>query len=293
MVALAPRHRISAAALTVAAAFPLGALGQSLPPLPTTSNEPPNAASIAGVAAIADPVSGMQISSGRVFFNQSITGVNILDQLVPPMIKIPGQPAFADPNFVREALVTRSFQSGSGAFALNQDAGLVNNQLNALVVTVRDPGTQSDQPVDMDALAISGQVTFEGNQIVSTGGVRQDRVENSFGGTTGTVALNQSAGVANQQSNVLLIGIGLKVDPEQFVKLGSETLSNVGGNNTTSDQSGGADMSKTTRIDSLTDSFVGFSGVAQVAQSAGNGNIVGNQATIAVPSFSVLPGAFR
>jgi hypothetical protein len=293
MVGLVRRLGLPVAAV-VAAMTAAGADAQTLPPLPTTSNEPAGSTSIAGVAAVADTVPGLQITSGgRVQFSQSIVGVNVVDQFIPPVIKIPGQPAFVDTNFVREALVQQSFQSNAGVIAFNQDVGTVNNQLNALVITVRDPGTQSDQPVNLDSLSITGRVTFDGNSIVSTGGTRQDKIENSFGGTTGVVAVNQSAGVANQQSNALVIGIGLQLDPEQFVQLGNDTLSNVTNNNTTADQSGGADSSKTKRTDSVTDSFAGFSGIAQVAQSSGNGNVVGNHATVAVPSFAVGLGVLR
>ncbi|MBM3486027.1 MAG: hypothetical protein FJX67_05265 [Alphaproteobacteria bacterium] len=279
--------------MAVVAAFALPAAAQTLPPLPTTGTDTPLSSSITGVSAIADAVP----SGARAYFEQSITNVTITDRLVPGIIKVPGRPPVEDPGFKREALVERSFQVSRGVFAFNQKVGIANNQLNALVLVIRDLGAeQFQQETTLDDLALAGTVRAEGNSVVSVGGRRLDTIDNSFGGSTGTVAVNQSAGAANQQQNILVIGVGIRLDPEEFVKLGSETLSGVGAVQGTVEQSGVEDLTKTRRADTITNSFIGFTGIAQVTQSAGNANVVGNRATIALPStgFSgIVPGIGR
>ena len=281
-------HRSGLAGLALAVlASPAAA--QTLPPLPMTSNEQPSVSSIAGVAAVAENPVTVQLTGGvRVNYQQSIVGTTVIDQIVVPIIKIPGRPPFEADGFVREALVNRSFESSTGLFALNQDVGVVNNQLNIIVLNVRDPGS-SDQGVNMEELVISGGARFEGNTIVSSGGTRQDRIQNSFANTTGAVAVNQSAGAANQQSNILVLGFGTATDPEKFVALAEDKLGAVDPGQVPTE--GSEDTLKTKRFDTLTDSFTNFKGIAQVAQSAGNGNIVSNQMTVSVPS-SIGAGLF-
>lgn len=281
----------SAVLLIAALAQPAGA--QTLPPLPTTGTDTPLSSSITGVSAIADAVP----AGARAYFEQSITNVTIIDRLVPGIIKVPGRPPVEDPGFKREALVERSFQVSRGVFAFNQEVGIANNQLNALVLVIRDAGAeQFQQETTLDDLELAGTVRSEGNSVVSVGGRRLDTINNSFAGSTGTVAVNQSAGAANQQQNILVVGVGLKFDPEEFVKLGNETLSGVGAVQGTVEQNGTEDLTKTRRADTITNSFTGFTGIAQVTQSAGNANVVGNRATIALPAtgFSgIVPGVGR
>jgi hypothetical protein len=98
----------------------------------------------------------------------------------------------------------------------------------------------------------------------------------SFEGTVGIVGVNQAEGNLNQQANVL--GVGLALSPEVVV-LGDATLAEVHTDNTLTPGPAGP------RADIISTSFADFRGIAQIAQSSGDLNAIGNFLAL---SFSVV-----
>jgi hypothetical protein len=154
-----------------------------------------------------------------------------------------------------------SFVDGRGILSVNEASGHINNQANVRVLVIGDgEGLVYDYSLAVSARSIK-------NTVISTGGEYENRITNSFGGGVGIVGVNQSAGSLNQQVNVLVLGIGVALGPE-VVALGDADLGGTIAENSVS--SGGH------RSDIITDSFAGFRGIAQVNQSSGDLNIVGN-----------------
>ncbi len=167
-------------------------------------------------------------------------------------------------NVTRHALIQDAFQDNQGILSVNQAAGNLTNQANVRVLTLG--------PVDtpVQGLDLAKSARSLDNTLISSGGERETRISNSFGGTVGIVGANQSAGNLNQQANVLVLGLGAALGPE-VVALGDATLGEISARNTVK-QEGPAGP----RADILTDSFAGFRGIAQVNQSAGDLNHMGN-----------------
>ncbi len=167
-------------------------------------------------------------------------------------------------NVTRHALIQDAFQDNRGILSVNQAAGTLNNQAIVRVLTLG--------PVDMpiQGLDLAGSAQSLDNTLISSGGERENRISNSFGGMVGIVGANQSAGNLNQQANVLVLGLGAALGPE-VVALGDATLGEISARNTVKQQGPAGP-----RADILTDSFAGFRGIAQVNQSAGDLNHMGN-----------------
>jgi hypothetical protein len=164
---------------------------------------------------------------------------------------------------ISTSIIQDTFVDGRGILSVNQASGNLNNQANIRVLAVADgEGLLYDL-----SLATSAR-SFK-NTVISYGGEYENRISNSFGGGIGIVGVNQSAGSLNQQANVLVLGIGVSLGPD-VVALGDADLSGTIADNSVS--SGGR------RSDIITDSFTGFRGIAQVNQSAGDLNILGNSA---------------
>jgi hypothetical protein len=166
--------------------------------------------------------------------------------------------------------VEASFRGNTGIMSANQAAGTLNQQANVQVIAIGPGGETS-----LVTASSSGAADVIGNAIVTKDGERQTLIMNSFGGSTGLTAINQSAGHLNQQSNVATIAVGIGLSGEALA-LGDSDLEALSSDNT-------ADISgEHNRSDAITGSFGGYKGVAQVTQSSGDGNIVRNNLTISV-----------
>lgn len=166
--------------------------------------------------------------------------------------------------------IESSFRGNTGIMSANQAAGTLNQQANVHVIAIGPGGETS-----LLAASSSGAADVIGNTIVTKDGERQTLIMNSFGGSTGLTAINQSAGHLNQQSNVATIAVGIGLG-EEALALGDSDLGSLSSNNT-------AEVSgEHERSDVITGSFGGYTGVAQVTQSSGDGNIVRNNLTISV-----------
>lgn len=165
------------------------------------------------------------------------------------------------------AVVRDSFQNNRGIIGANQNTGNLNNQANVQVIAHVSGGPTIRL----------GEATVEqrlvDNTIVTSGAVRQDLIENSFGGTVGIVGVNQSAGNLNNQANVVALTIGKGIG---VVALEDSTLGKVNiGNKLIRGPAG-------PKSDVIVGSFAGFRGLAQVSQSAGDLNQVSNTMNVSV-----------
>ena len=175
---------------------------------------------------------------------------------------------------VSTALIDQSFQNDTGIFSANQDVGNLNNQANVRAIVLLHSGSQMQLP-DITALA-----TTTNNVSMAVGGGAEDRIQRSFQGTQGIIGVNQSAGNLNQQANILAISVGSVVG-SVAMSIPDTTLGNIAsGNQILLDPN-------RSHVDSLTDSFGGFVGIAQVTQSAGDLNVVRNAMSLSVISMTV------
>ncbi len=204
-----------------------------------------SATTVAGVEAVVGASGGAL--EGAAIVNQTLIGNQVVER-----------------NVTSRGLIQDAFQDNRGILSVNQAEGSLNNQAIVRVLTLG----AIDSPVQ--ALDFSGSSRTLDNTLISSGGERENRISNSFGGTVGIVGANQSAGNLNQQANVLVLGLGAALGPE-VVALGEATLGEISARNTVK-QEGPAGP----RADILTDSFAGFRGIAQVNQSAGDLNHMGN-----------------
>lgn len=178
-------------------------------------------------------------------------------------------------NIARSTVIEDSGHDNIGIVSINQESGNMNNQANIRVLAITTAG-QALQVMDA-----TGVMELRDNYVQSSG-PRETRIENSFHNTTGIVGVNQSAGNLNQEANVVALGFGLDMGPDTVV-LGNAALAMVG---TEADNTLIEDTTSP-RQDVLTDSFTNFRGIAQVNQSSGDMNRLGNVVSVAVTVVTV------
>jgi hypothetical protein len=177
-------------------------------------------------------------------------------------------------NINRSTLFENSGRDNLGIVNVNQDAGNLNNQANVTAIAILQGGVPSGSAVLGVDIAAAASKT--GNTVITSGGHRENRIVNSFGGTVGLVNANQSVGNLNSQANLVALSLGVLAAPE-FTRLGESALGDIAArNNVIREGPGGS------RIDVVSDSFGGYRGVALVSQVSGDLNVVRNIATISV-----------
>jgi hypothetical protein len=172
-----------------------------------------------------------------------------------------------------------SFSGGRGLLSVNQDSGNANNQANVRVVAF------AAKDAEIQVLEIDAAFERANNTVVPSEGAREDRLVDSFNDTVGVVGVNQSSGNANQQSNLLVVGIGLMVGSEALL-LGDNALETLFPE--ALDPALLATPSGP-RTETVSDSFQNFNGVAQVSQSAGDLNVLQNVVGISFVEMGSIP----
>lgn len=175
------------------------------------------------------------------------------------------------PNYDTSVGFENSGNNNQGIVDVNQESGLLNNQANVRAIAVVLNGQQI-QNTELDVLQVR-----KDNSVTVTGGNRETHITDAFTGTTGIVGINQSSGNLNQEANALAISIGATLG-SSVTAIGDATLGNVSSNNTLTTSGTG------TRTDTLSNSFANFTGIAQVTQSSGDLNMVGNRIGISFTS---------
>jgi hypothetical protein len=155
----------------------------------------------------------------------------------------------------------------TGVFGINQEAGNMNQQANIRSIVVVDAG---GGPGIIHLDVNTTQEMTDNHLLLRNTGPREVSIANSFNDSSGIVGINQSAGNLNQQLGVVVVGVGFNVGPE-VVQLGDAQLGQIGGD---SDNTLTEEGVQGPRTNTLTDSFNGFSGIAQVSQTTGDMNRV-------------------
>jgi hypothetical protein len=97
--------------------------------------------------------------------------------------------------------ITASFSGASGVVGINQAAGSLNNQNNALAIAVGDPAVYALGEADL------GQFNTY-NYVDTIDQIRTDTIDGgSFDGFAGVAMVNQSSGSVNNQANIVDIAI--------------------------------------------------------------------------------------
>ena len=217
--------------------------------------------SIPGIVEVQAVVSGGALVA-EIMLEQSMTGNTIEEHGISHRSSIEG-----------------SFSDGRGMFNVNQDSGNVNNQANVRVVVF------AAKDAEIQVLEVNTKIERANNTVVSSESAREDRLVDSFNDTVGVVGVNQSSGNGNQQSNLLVMGIGLMVGSEALLveEQALETLF-----------PDAADLAlleapSAPRSETVSDSFQNFSGVAQVTQSAGDLNVLQNVLGVSIVQMGATP----
>jgi hypothetical protein len=180
----------------------------------------------------------------------------------------------AGANGIFGAIVSGSGNGSQGIMALNQDAGPSGaTQANIVVVALSSGPNASAlarllaEQVYVSETPTAASPTAEMPELAALA------IIDSYKGGSGIVQVNQSAGVGNVQRNATIIaaalggGEALAVSEADLASLGSINRSTVAG----ATQRG---------LASVSGSFTDFSGIAQVNQTIGTGNLVSNTVTL-------------
>ncbi|NOS76557.1 MAG: hypothetical protein HOP35_01285 [Nitrospira sp.] len=176
---------------------------------------------------------------------------------------------------IGRVLLQDAFHGNAGIVNVNQEAGNVNNQANVRVLAFM--ATEVGSIIGALNLAVSQNLT--NNTVVSDGGERSTRIANSFGNAAGIVGVNQTAGNANNQLNVLGMAVGDTLGPDAL-PINDTTLGQV------SSGKRDAPVNNSARADVIENSFSNFRGIAQVNQSSGDLNSVGNVLGVSFQVFN-------
>jgi len=95
-------------------------------------------------------------------------------------------------------LIGGSINDNTGVVNVNQSVGNMNNQANQIVIAVASEALVALAEADL------GQTNAR-NEVIETGTVRLDSIQDSINGNCGIVNVNQSAGNMNNQANVISI----------------------------------------------------------------------------------------
>ncbi len=171
------------------------------------------------------------------------------------------------PTFGATSIIANGAAAGvTGAFAVNETAGLDNVQANQ--ITVSNGGVIGNDNASSQRATVAAKVT----------NARASIEANAFSNSSGAVLVNQSAGAGNLQRNSTQLGTAA---------LGVETVSD-GELSATAPKNGGHGQSigvhaiREATISS--DAFKNVSGIVQINQTAGAGNATANSFVLRPPA---------
>ncbi|HZZ05125.1 MAG TPA: hypothetical protein VFE81_19795 [Paraburkholderia sp.] len=154
----------------------------------------------------------------------------------------------------------------TGAFTVNETAGINNAQLNQ--VTVSNGGVVGNDNASVQSATAAAKVT----------NARASIEANAFSNASGAVLVNQSVGVGNLQRNSIQLGTAA---------LGVETVSD-GELSATAPKNGGLGQSigvhSVREANISSDAFKNVSGIVQINQTAGAGNATANSFVLRPPA---------
>jgi hypothetical protein len=176
---------------------------------------------------------------------------------------------------VRQTLLENAGNASVGIQMFNQNNGDGTSQGNVTAFSLGGGETTG-----FSGASVAAQQVLLGTRVKEFGGSLSNSIENAFNDASGYAGINQSAGSANQQLNLLALSFGEAGAGSQ--PLGDAELSVVGirGNVETEV------LDDPLRNNSINNSFNNYRGVVQLHQTAGHANQVSNTINA---SIRVLP----
>ena len=154
--------------------------------------------------------------------------------------------------------------NATGRIAVNQAAGDANQQANAAAIAIGGEAASA-------TVVIGQHINYSGN----APGVAVARIgQNAFANASGLIAVNQSSGVANAQSNSAAVAMGINGE------VGDEALSAALPDAAGLDGAGASPGLRIVGVDST--AFRSARGVVQLNQTAGAGNSSSNNFALRV-----------
>jgi hypothetical protein len=164
--------------------------------------------------------------------------------------------------------ISGSISGNDGVVGVNQASGVLNNQANVVITAA----------TNSNAILASATATLSQandlNSEVQLLAISKSAIDGSINTNNGLVGVNQTSGSLNSQANLVAVAAGLGDGP--IVAVANAELSQSNAVNGITDLA-------VIRMDIISDSIQGNSGIVSVNQSAGNLN---NQANVLSVAYS-------
>jgi hypothetical protein len=169
---------------------------------------------------------------------------------------------------VNSTRISNALAGNQGIVQVNQDAGIGANQQNIVAISVAaGAGTV---PVGVSILS---EARYTNNTVFASNVTRTNVIENILDGSTGIAQINQNSGNLNRNLNALGIALGFGKGDAVFITDGTLAAASSGA---TFNYEGTIQSSNT--ISGVRN----FSGIGQIAQTAGDGNVAVNSLAIGI-----------
>ena len=169
---------------------------------------------------------------------------------------------------VNSTRLADSLLGNQGILQINQDSGIGANQANIVAITVAaGAGTV---PI---GVAILSDAHYSNNTITATNVTRTNVIENILDGSTGIAQINQNSGNLNRGLNALGIAIGFGKGDAVIITEGNLAAASSGAQYNFEGSLQGSNTISGVR---------NFSGIGQIAQTAGDGNVLVNSLAIGI-----------
>jgi hypothetical protein len=169
---------------------------------------------------------------------------------------------------VNTTRLENSLMGNQGIMQVNQDSGIGANQANIVAISVAaGAGTV---PV---GVAILSDAHYSNNTIFASNVTRTNVIENILDGSAGIAQISQNSGNLNRNLNALGIAVGFGKGDAVVITEGNLAAASSGA---TFNYEG--TIQSSSRIDGVRN----FSGIGQIAQTAGDGNVAANSLAIGV-----------
>lgn len=176
-----------------------------------------------------------------------------------------------DTGTTRGTLLQNSVLNNIGITQINQDAGIGANQANIVLIAITAGAGNSNS---ISLASFYGEARESNNSITVSNVNRSNVIQDVLSGSSGIVQINQNSGTLNQNLNAMALAIGFG-NGNAAVSLTDAGLSNASSN---VQYSADGSIQQSNVISGLSN----FHGIAQINQTAGDGNIVRNTMVIGV-----------
>jgi hypothetical protein len=167
----------------------------------------------------------------------------------------------------RATTIQDSIFNNLGIVQVNQDAGTASNQANIVQIVVASGAAIADSLLVLE-------VAHENNIVHSGDVTRTNTISNILDGSAGIVQINQNTGNTNTNVNALVIALGLAKGDVAISMSDAALNKTASGNQYTVEGT----LTQTNTISGLTN----FTGIAQIAQNNGDGNVAANTMSIGI-----------